>query len=205
MHLITTKEASELVMSFKDPLGKPIDPGIAESLTEFIRVTQALGFKTVQSCEGHADWGFPCPWIDFEVNNEQILMPPLWKLWKFSERRRAVRESEKHAQNAEEKTNQLCAMFTRFLVQHDKMHGTDPESFLMINRRQRFRFRLIPARILLSDSYKASGDIAALNSLLEEQRSVFKSFASFCVRTLEQEQNLIGIPDDGCRGCMGRG
>jgi hypothetical protein len=205
MHLITTGEAQKLVVSLKDRLGRPIDPGIAESLTEFIRVTQALGFKTIGSCEGHIDWGLPYPWIDFEVSAERVPVPSLWKLWKFSKRRRAIKESKKHAQNAEEKTDQLCAMLTRFLVQHDKVHGVQPEAFLVIDRWQRFLFRLMPARTLLSDSYKVSGDISALNSLLEEHRGVFKSFASFCARTLEQEQNLVGTPDEGCKGCMGRG
>lgn len=205
MHLITAEEAKKLVVNLKDRLGRPIDIGIVEAIGDFIRVTQALGFKTVQSCEGHIDWGLPYPWIDFEVSNERISIPPFWKLWKFSRRRWVIKENEKHARNAEEKTDQLCAMLTRFLIQHDKVHGTNPESFLVIDRWQRFSFRLMPARSLISRSYKVSGDTFVLSCLLEEQRDTFKSFASFCVEVLEREKNLIGTPDEGCKGCMGRG
>jgi hypothetical protein len=205
MQLITTEEASGFVAGLKDQRGRPVDFGITPALTEFIRVTKALGFETVQSCEGHIDWGLPFPWIDFEVPLEGVWLPPWWKVWKYMQRRTNKREAERHARNAEMKVEQLTSMLTRFLVEYDAVHGTHPEAVLYISRRQRFRFRLLPARSMLSDGYKASGDNAALDSLLETQRNTFKFFASFCVKKLERERNLIGIPDEGCRGCMGRG
>lgn len=205
MELITTEEAEAMVAGFEDGLGKKVDPNIVTALTQFVRVTEALGFKTFQSCEGHIDWGFPYPWIEFEVSNERISMPSRWKFWLFLRRRWMLKENEKHTRNAEKKVDQLCAMFTHFLLLYDQMHNTSPETFLVIVRGHPFRFRLMPARRLLFDSYKASGNLMLLGSLLEEQRSIFKSFASFCVETLKREHNLVGIPDEGCRGCMGRG
>ncbi len=45
-----------------DKLGKPIDQGILETVI----VLNLLEVKTVQSCEGHMEWGVAAPWIDIE-------------------------------------------------------------------------------------------------------------------------------------------
>lgn len=205
MQLITTDEARTIVTGFKDGLGKTVDLKIVEALTQFTRVTEALGFKTFQSCEGHMDWGFPFPWIDFEVTSEKLPLPSLLKVWKLSKRKNIQRENKKHADNTERKTDQLCFMLTRYLIHHDQVHGTRPEMVLVIKKRGSSWFRLLPAHHLLSEAYKSSRDYNSLNTLLEEQRAIFSSFASFLVRMLEREENLIGVPDEGCRGCMGRG
>ena len=56
------------VGSWVDRLGKPIDPGIKDTII----VLNLLGFKTMASCEGH-DWGLSHPWIDFETKNQEVI------------------------------------------------------------------------------------------------------------------------------------
>jgi hypothetical protein len=50
-----------------DPLRMPIDEGIKETVI----VLNALGFKTVGSCEGHLDRALLCPWVWFSLEGSQ--------------------------------------------------------------------------------------------------------------------------------------
>lgn len=54
----------EAVGRVTDRLGKPVDPGIRET----VAVLNLLGLPTIQSCEGHVNdrgHGLPAPWVDF--------------------------------------------------------------------------------------------------------------------------------------------
>ena len=53
------------VATWRDRLGKPIDPGIFA----LVVALNMAGIPTSQSCEGHLGWGLPYPWvmIDREV------------------------------------------------------------------------------------------------------------------------------------------
>ncbi len=205
LNIISVEEARTVVTELKDRLGRPIDPGIAEALIHFVRFTQALGFQTTQSCEGHIDWGLPFPWIDFQIPHGEVLLPPWWKVWKIRQRLRGKREEERHFRNEEKKADQLCVMMTRYLVRYEQMHGGDPETALHINRWNHRTFRLKAVHSWLSEGYKASADDAALDQLLVSQRKAMYSFALFCLEQLAREPNLVGIPEEGCPGCMGRG
>lgn len=56
-------EIAAEVDQITDRLGKPIDPGIRETVIGLM----ASGFDTEQSCEGHLDHGIPAPWVDIGV------------------------------------------------------------------------------------------------------------------------------------------
>jgi hypothetical protein len=56
------------VMSLTDGLGKSIDPDIKNTVI----ILNLLGFKTSASCQGHLDWGLPYPWIDFNIENQEV-------------------------------------------------------------------------------------------------------------------------------------
>src|SRR5438132_252986 len=52
------------VSQITDALGKPVDSGIADTLTALL----AHGFHTEGSCEGHLDHGMKAPWVDIGTN-----------------------------------------------------------------------------------------------------------------------------------------
>lgn len=205
MKIISHEESQAAVSSLTDGLGRPVDSGIAEALTHFVRFVQALGFETVQSCEGHIDWGHPFPWIDFRVPHEKVNLPPSWQVWKVRSRIQGKREDERHWRNEERKTDQLCTMMSRYLILYTEHQKAHPETILHIARWQRTRFRLQPAYTWLSEGHKRASNHEELDRLLQLQRQSMSSFGSFCVAHLEKETNLVGVPDEGCRGCMGRG
>lgn len=51
------------VSTIADRLGKPIDEGIRETCVWLL----VAGFEIVQSCEGHAGYPEPYPWVQFEA------------------------------------------------------------------------------------------------------------------------------------------
>jgi hypothetical protein len=53
-----------VVSQITDALGKPVDPGIADTLTALL----VHGFPTEGSCEGHLDHGVKAPWVDIGKN-----------------------------------------------------------------------------------------------------------------------------------------
>lgn len=58
----------QLVQHFErviDRLGKPIDPGILETVVAL----NALHIHTTASCEGHLHWGTGAPWVDIAAPN----------------------------------------------------------------------------------------------------------------------------------------
>ncbi len=59
-------ELETQISEYADALGMPVDEGIKETV---IALT-ALGFPTVQSCEGHSDRGNPFPWVTIEYPDE---------------------------------------------------------------------------------------------------------------------------------------
>jgi hypothetical protein len=72
-HRVTHQELWERKLSevdaLRDGIGKPIDPGIRET----VAILQLLGLHTRQSCEGHIDWGLPAPWVDLSVPEAEKL------------------------------------------------------------------------------------------------------------------------------------
>lgn len=60
---------TEEVDSWTDGLGYPIDQGIKDTVI----VLNILGFTTCQSCEGHLDHGDANPWIDFKLDQPEVL------------------------------------------------------------------------------------------------------------------------------------
>lgn len=63
----TWNEALHHFTRITDRLGKTIDSGILETVVTF----NLLGITTLQSCEGHIDWGVPYPWICIEADMQQ--------------------------------------------------------------------------------------------------------------------------------------
>ena len=72
-----------------DGLGQSMDDGIIDTVVAL----QLLGYHTVASCEGHADWGVPYPWVDIATENEPVRFAtqrpandtqdsPDWTLWR---------------------------------------------------------------------------------------------------------------------------
>lgn len=69
------EEACAEVAQFTDNLGCEVDDGIFDTVVAL----NLLGLRTVQSCEGHLNYGHPYPWVwvaDPEHNN-RVLAP--WK------------------------------------------------------------------------------------------------------------------------------
>lgn len=62
MHATKLKKAEQWATTITDGLGKPIDPGILQTVVAL----HALGLNTSGSCEGHARWGTGGPYIDTE-------------------------------------------------------------------------------------------------------------------------------------------
>src|SRR6266571_1101863 len=59
------QDLTDKVSRITDKLGKPVDPGILET----VAALNALGIPTTASCEGHVDWGTEAPWIDIASND----------------------------------------------------------------------------------------------------------------------------------------
>lgn len=57
------------VDTWTDGLGYPIDQGIKDTVIAL----NLLGFTTRQSCEGHLDQGDANPWIDFTLNQPEVV------------------------------------------------------------------------------------------------------------------------------------
>lgn len=62
MNIVKLKKAQAWATTITDGLGKPIDPGIFDTVVAL----HALGFHTSGSCAGHAQWGIGGPYIDTE-------------------------------------------------------------------------------------------------------------------------------------------
>lgn len=59
----TWSEVSEKFSHVTDRLGKPIDPGIFDTVVAL----NMLQIQTSQSCEGHSNRGLAYPWVDVEA------------------------------------------------------------------------------------------------------------------------------------------
>lgn len=59
------QEITDKVSRITDKLGKPVDPGILETIVAL----NALSIPTTASCEGHVDWGTGAPWVDIASND----------------------------------------------------------------------------------------------------------------------------------------
>lgn len=57
------------VDSWGDGLGCPLDQGIKDTVI----VLNLLGFTTRQSCEGHLDHGDANPWVDFTLDQPEVV------------------------------------------------------------------------------------------------------------------------------------
>ncbi len=71
-HSEKEQQWNQKIMELKkiqDRRGMPID----ENILEAVAALNLLGIHTVQSCEGHADWGTGAPYIDIKAPNTQIL------------------------------------------------------------------------------------------------------------------------------------
>jgi len=204
MELVTKEDAQAIVAEFSDRLGKKVDPQIEEALVQFIRITETLGFETYSSCEGHVDWGNPYPAIKFGVPVNKVPRHPWWKFWCWHRLPGVRAHQRRHAQNPEAKTTQLCFFFTRLILLHAVDLGIKVEATVRVERLGAHRFMIIPVYTDLSESCKISGDHKELSRLLKCQRHTFLTLSAFIVETLQHSENFMGVPDDGCQGCMGR-
>jgi len=57
------EEVSQRMSHVTDALGKPIDPGIFDTVVAL----NILGFSTTMSCEGHFERGIAGPWVDLQA------------------------------------------------------------------------------------------------------------------------------------------
>lgn len=63
------QKISEQVDQLEDKIGKPIDPGIRETVI----ILNAFGFSTTQSCEGHLDHAYAGPYVDIDApDNDEL-------------------------------------------------------------------------------------------------------------------------------------
>ncbi|EFH81221.1 conserved hypothetical protein [Ktedonobacter racemifer DSM 44963] len=58
---------AERFLHVTDKLGKKIDDGIFDTVVAL----NMLGVGTLQSCEGHIEWGVPYPWVSIQNDLEQ--------------------------------------------------------------------------------------------------------------------------------------
>jgi hypothetical protein len=66
---VAWEQKSQEVDLIQDRLGKGVDEGIKETVVAF----QVLGINTIQSCEGHMEWGEGTPWVDVEAPDTREL------------------------------------------------------------------------------------------------------------------------------------
>jgi hypothetical protein len=57
---------------------------------------------------------------------------------------------------------------------------------------------------LHNQSLKSSGDFAELGRLLIGQRKVFEGVACELAIFFEETMHFVGVPPDGCQGCLGQ-
>lgn len=59
-----------MINEVTDGCGLPVD----EDIKKTVVALNALNFETIQSCEGHLDWGLPYPWVSLrpDQNNETL-------------------------------------------------------------------------------------------------------------------------------------
>ena len=62
------EDMEKKVASWGDALGMGIDPQIKK----MVIILNLLDFKTMQSCEGHMDWGLPYPWVRMTTETPKI-------------------------------------------------------------------------------------------------------------------------------------
>jgi hypothetical protein len=204
MDIITFAEAQGLVSDMEDGIGKKVDAGIFNAVVYFTQVVTALGIATEQSCEGHFDWGNPYPSITFVVPFVERPMPSLWKFWRYQERRHLMWHNRKHWRNMEAKTEYLLAVFTRVLMKWQEESKVKVENTLCFERTDANRFQLQPVFFLHNQSLKSSGDFAELGRLLIGQRKVFEGVACELAIFFEETMHFVGVPPDGCQGCLGQ-
>lgn len=65
---ISWKSMEAFVDNVTDGLGMPVDEGIKKAVVAL----NILKFETVQSCEGHLNWGLPYPWIALQPDQEKV-------------------------------------------------------------------------------------------------------------------------------------
>lgn len=65
--MTTWQETVKVFSRVTDKLGKNIDDGIFDTVVAL----NMLGISTIQSCEGHLDWGVPYPWVAIKPDMEQ--------------------------------------------------------------------------------------------------------------------------------------
>jgi hypothetical protein len=66
---VSWQEAWDQLTHVTDALGRPIDPGIFETVVALT----VVGFHTTMSCEGHLDHGIAAPWVDIEPKEAEAL------------------------------------------------------------------------------------------------------------------------------------
>ena len=67
----TIKEVEEM----KDKLGKRLD----SKIKDLVIGLRMLGIETLQSCEGHLDWGNPYPWVMIlSTNKNKVFQVVQW-------------------------------------------------------------------------------------------------------------------------------
>ncbi len=69
MHSARWQAMAAEVAGLVDGLGVPVDDGIRDTVIAL----RLLGIETVFSCEGHLDYGFPCPWVDVAARDAPAL------------------------------------------------------------------------------------------------------------------------------------
>jgi hypothetical protein len=104
----------------------------------------------------------------------------------------------------EAKTEYLLAVFVRLLMKHQEELKLKVENTLCFERTDANRFQLRPVFFLHNQAVKSSGDFVELERLLVGQRKVFEDVARELVLLFESATHFVGVPSDGCQGCLGQ-
>lgn len=204
MNIITLAEAEGIVRDMEDGTGKKIDAGVFNALIYLTQVVTTLGIATEQSCEGHFDWGHPYPSVTFVVPFVEHVLPPWWKFWRYQERRHVTNRNKEHWRNMEARTAYLLATLTRVLIRWQDESGVKAEHMLFFERTDANRFQLQPVFSLHNQTLKFSGDYQELGRLLVGQRATLEGVAAELALFFEGSKQFVGVPPDGCPGCLGQ-
>ncbi len=132
------------VASWGDALGLGIDPGIKNTVI----VLNLLGFKTSQSCEGHMDRGLAYPWIDFETENQEMVI--------LNNKRQDIvkRIEEKHSE-IQKKYPDLSLGEALRKGESEELDAIYPELHAINDKMEKLaKAQLVPLKNLLADFYK---------------------------------------------------
>lgn len=197
MQILPKDEALRLLESFGS-----VDEGIKPALVTFICIAHTLGLETYSSCGGHIDWKYPFPSIDFRVPFQEIVIPPLWKVWRGRERKKILQQAKQIRSTSKNRLTSAMAFLTDEVVEFYSLRHHVPQIMFRVHRTGELRFSVMPAFSDYSRMLRQKGDYRELELLLALQRKHLALLADHLLNKLSSSNfSLVGANRSNCLGC----